>query len=159
MTTPFQKKFPNADKDTLFKVVQSDNFSVGEVVTLRDDDGTTAPFFEAKSGGEEKYMKLSSIEFLEPHEEFKQGDIVEVSNDGENWAKNKYIFIADKRTLISNFKGGFPNLVLHAEGAVNVFYSVRKPKPTEIITLSDGTKHELSKEKLQSLIDESKGGA
>jgi len=43
--TPFQKKFPNATKDTLFRIIVTINFQKGDVVKLHNDDGTYSPSF------------------------------------------------------------------------------------------------------------------
>jgi hypothetical protein len=50
--TPFQMKFPNATKDTLFTVVndESGTFDIGSVVQLCKDDSTSSPAFRLITG-------------------------------------------------------------------------------------------------------------
>jgi hypothetical protein len=50
--TPFEKKFPNSTKDTRFVVVVDGTglFSIGSVVSLYHDDGTSIPLFKLVSG-------------------------------------------------------------------------------------------------------------
>jgi hypothetical protein len=75
--TPFQKKFPNVTKETLFAVVHSDvscTFTTGSVVQLYEDDGTESPCFKLTAGytkyhacdGEPgAYAHLSCLEKIE----------------------------------------------------------------------------------------------
>jgi hypothetical protein len=48
--TPFQEKFPNATKDTLFRVKKDNTFTAGSIVRLYTDDGTISPKFELVDG-------------------------------------------------------------------------------------------------------------
>jgi hypothetical protein len=69
--TPFKMKFPNATKETLFRVLETATFMKGSIVKLEEDDRSQIPFFMLVSGdlmpgfgdaNECSYVSLNNLE-------------------------------------------------------------------------------------------------
>jgi len=152
--TPFQKKFPNADENTVFVVTEKPGFNsyIGERVVIENDYGTDTPYFKLEESGEGISFYIERIELAEPEQpEFKLGDKVDCRYIGSEWITSESIFIAD----VSEVDAGFSNnyLCKTADGGIYTWDQVRHAKTTETIRFQDGLEIEISADEAKELRD------
>ena len=152
--TPFKTALPEANKDTVFKVIEECTFPEGKLVKLFRDDGDSAPlFYDIEDYSRTKYIGVKQITISKS--EFETGELVEVSDSGENWIER--IFIADLSPAKPATTSKYLCFVRDGISTVRWKYIRKiKPKPTSTakttITLENGLTVEVYKEKLAELI-------
>jgi len=144
--TPFEVQFPTADENTVFIYHRNDHYSSDKYngeYTLRHDDGSVCPSFNKVDGNGYCYLWLR---YMSIREEFSHGDPIVYMSGGES-KKGTYV----GRTHGLNNIEVDVFIVIHEDGHLTFASHCQHPPSTATVTLSDGTKVELSKESVDAL--------
>jgi len=159
--TPFQKKFHNADKDTVFVVThmhRSTYYNVSDRVTLGRDDRSSCPYFRHKLHNHGISICLDNLELAEPEQpEFKLGDKIEGKDNGDcAWCHHDMVYIADSKDAnLSHIFSKRYLCMFEERGTITSWDQVRHAKTTETIRFEDGTEKEISADKAKELRESS----
>jgi len=107
---PLQKRF--GDCEVFESLVDYRFIKKGDRITLHKDDGDNFPHFWNKDKSKYCCMHISEIK---PCPEYKQGDKVLVSYDGDMWEEQFYFYLADKISL-GKFKSESRHVTLNQYG-------------------------------------------
>lgn len=157
MSTPFQKAFPNADENTVFEVVNSVGHNFirdGDLLNLCFDDSSLITDFKCINTGRIVSVCIDRIRIKEP--ELKKGDRCLVSNNGEDWCSEEFVFLSDVSDLINcDEPVSMPIKVTDFLGRYAYSFKYAKPLPkTQTVTLQDGTELTIPNDAVDKLREE-----